>query len=159
MDAMHIAEHGRLRLRQADAANLLSQIECAIGHRDEAVRAAREAYSLAWCDGPPFAYEHGMAQARENLTAVGEQEPTGLPSFDTSAPMPELFIIPTSPAQALTARPPLADQILERIIAVLPDSEENAIALQALCEARDTSQRIRHVAWNALLRLDNSSTR
>jgi len=80
-DAIHLAEHGRLRLRQADAVNLLSQVEYLSGNRGEAGAAAVEAYRLAWCDGPPFAYAQGLFLARENLAAAGEPEPADLPVF------------------------------------------------------------------------------
>jgi hypothetical protein len=83
-DALQIAEHAQLKLRQIDALNLLSSIERASGNQREAACAAAKAYRLAWCDGPPFSYEQGIRQARENLTAAGEPEPVGLPPFNPS---------------------------------------------------------------------------
>jgi Domain of unknown function (DUF4062) len=92
-DARHLAEHGQLRLRQADAMNVLSRIEYLAGNRAAATSAAIEAYRLAWCDGPPFSYEWGIRQARQNLAAVGEPEPADLPTY-IPVEMPELKVIP-----------------------------------------------------------------
>ncbi|HEX4397069.1 MAG TPA: DUF4062 domain-containing protein [Trebonia sp.] len=92
-DARQLAEHGQLRLRQADAMNVLSRIERLGGDRAAAASAAVEAYRLAWCDGPPFCYEWGIRQARQNLAAVGEPEPADLPAYEPIE-MPELKAIP-----------------------------------------------------------------
>jgi ATP/maltotriose-dependent transcriptional regulator MalT len=78
-DALQITAHEQLRLLQADALNLLSSIERSFGNQHEAASAATEAYRLAWCDGPPFSYDWGIRQARENLAAVGEMEPEDMP--------------------------------------------------------------------------------
>jgi hypothetical protein len=80
-DAMQLAVHLQLRLRQSDAVNMLSQVEILAGNRKEAARAAVKAYQLAWCDGPPFCYDWGIRKARENLAASGELEPTDLPPY------------------------------------------------------------------------------
>jgi tetratricopeptide (TPR) repeat protein len=93
-DAQQLAEHLQLRLRQADAMNVLSKIEHLAGNREAAASAAVEAYRLAWCDGPPFSYEWGIRQARENLAAAGEPEPADLPPY-TPIEMPELKRTPT----------------------------------------------------------------
>jgi tetratricopeptide (TPR) repeat protein len=92
-DALQLAEHGELRLRQADAMNVLSRIEHLAGNRDTAASAAIEAYRLAWCDGPPFSYDWGIRQARQNLAAVNEPEPTDLDVY-TPIEMPELKSAP-----------------------------------------------------------------
>ena len=92
-DAWQLAEHGQLRLRQADAMNVRSRIERLGGDRAAAASAAAEAYRLAWCDGPPFCYEWGIMQARQNLAAVGEPEPADLPAYEPIE-MPELKAIP-----------------------------------------------------------------
>jgi hypothetical protein len=92
-DARQLAEHGQLRLRQTDAMNVLSRIERLAGDRDAAASAAVEAYRLAWCDGPPFSYDWGIRQARQNLAAVNEPEPADLPVY-TPTGMPELKAIP-----------------------------------------------------------------
>jgi tetratricopeptide (TPR) repeat protein len=129
-DAQHVAERGQLRLRQADAVNLFSSIERARGNRHESAAAAAEAYRLAWCDGPPFAYEWGIRQARENLAAAGEPEPSGLPA--RSVQMPELEIAPISLAGALTLRHALPDGTLIQVIRQLPRSADSVASLRAL---------------------------
>jgi len=35
---------------------VLTALERDAGNRDAAIEAATQAYRLAWCDGPPFAY-------------------------------------------------------------------------------------------------------
>jgi tetratricopeptide (TPR) repeat protein len=55
-DVWEAAERGPFRLVHADALNVLAQIERDAGNQAGAVKAATEAYRLAWCDGPPFAY-------------------------------------------------------------------------------------------------------
>src|SRR5260370_32368591 len=55
-DVWEPAERGPFRLFHADAYNVLAQIERDAGDRE----AATAAYRLAWCDGPPFAYQLGL---------------------------------------------------------------------------------------------------
>lgn len=55
-DAVELAERAELRLRWADALNVLSRVERAAGDTEAAAQAARDAYLQAWCDGPPFSY-------------------------------------------------------------------------------------------------------
>src|SRR6266404_2643291 len=55
-DVWDSAERGPYPLFQSDAFNVLAQIEHDAGNLDKAIDAATEAYRLAWCDGPPFAY-------------------------------------------------------------------------------------------------------
>jgi hypothetical protein len=98
-DALQLAEHLQLRLRRADAMNVLSKIEYLGGNREAAAGAAVEAYRLAWCDGPPFSYDWGIRQARENLAAAGEPEPADLPPY-TPIEMPELTATPTRESPA-----------------------------------------------------------
>jgi tetratricopeptide (TPR) repeat protein len=94
-DVWEAAERGPFRLFHADAFNVLAQIERDVGNREAAVRAATEAYRLAWCDGPPFAYHWGLQKARAHLAALDAPEPV-LPPFDESKyePMPEVEIEP-----------------------------------------------------------------
>jgi tetratricopeptide (TPR) repeat protein len=89
-----LAERNSYRLLHADARNLLAQIEQAEGHDAEAAAAAIQAYRLAWCDGPPYAYQAGLEQAQEHLAALGLTPPDDLPPFDPSAhePLPEIVI-------------------------------------------------------------------
>ncbi len=158
-DALHIAEHGQLKLRHADAVNLLSSVERACGNRGEAARAAVEAYRLAWCDGPPFVYEWGIRQARENLAAAGEPDPADLPAFSSSSQMPELAIVPTSPIEALALQPPLNDEALKEIIRQLPKGNDSAVALRTLYALPTTSAMVRAVAIERLVAVDEDSDR
>jgi len=81
-DVWEPAQRGPYPLHAADAYNVLAQIERDAGDAAAAVRAAREAYRLAWCDGPPFAYHWGLERAREILRELGADEPRDLPPFD-----------------------------------------------------------------------------
>jgi tetratricopeptide (TPR) repeat protein len=94
-NAVELAERAELRLRWADALNVLSRVERAAGNTEAAAQAARDAYRQAWCDGPPFSYAVGLDEARANLSAVGAPEPDGLDGFELSEPFPEVLIKPT----------------------------------------------------------------
>ena len=86
---------GPYKLLHADAFNVLAQIERDAGDHAAAAKEATEAYRLAWCDGPPFAYHWGLQKAKAHLSALGVPEPT-LPPFNASKyePMPEVEIDP-----------------------------------------------------------------
>ncbi|HWZ17669.1 MAG TPA: hypothetical protein VNW73_02635, partial [Ktedonobacteraceae bacterium] len=94
-DVWEPAERGPFKLFHADAYNVLAQIECDAGNHEAAVKAATQAYRLAWCDGPPFAYHWGLQKAKAHLAALGVPEPI-MPPFDESKyePMPEVEIVP-----------------------------------------------------------------
>jgi tetratricopeptide (TPR) repeat protein len=94
-DVWEAAERGPYPLVHADACNVLAQVERDAGNVGAAVEAARRAYRLAWCDGPPFAYHWGLEKARKHLRELGAGEPE-MPSFDVSKfePMPEVEIDP-----------------------------------------------------------------
>jgi tetratricopeptide (TPR) repeat protein len=94
-DVREAAERGPYRLIHADACNVLAQIERDAGQQAQAITAATEAYRLAWCDGPPFAYHWGLEKARALLKELGAGEPE-MPPFDASKfePMPEVEIDP-----------------------------------------------------------------
>ena len=94
-DVWEPCERGPFKLFHADAYNVLAQIERDAGNHEAAVKAAMEAYRLAWCDGPPFAYHWGLQKAKAHLAALGVPEPI-LPPFDESKyePMPEVEIEP-----------------------------------------------------------------
>ncbi|MFL5586450.1 MAG: DUF4062 domain-containing protein [Ktedonobacteraceae bacterium] len=100
-DVWEPAGRGPFRLYYADVCNVLAQIERDVGNHEAAVKAATEAYRLAWCDGPPFAYHWGLQKAKAHLAALGVPEPT-LPPFDESKfePMPEVEIEPTDEENA-----------------------------------------------------------
>jgi tetratricopeptide (TPR) repeat protein len=84
LDAVwNAAERGPYPLLHADARNVLAEIEIHEGNRDAAVAAATAAYRLAWCDGPPFAYDYGLRTARAHLRALGAAEPA-MPPYDAS---------------------------------------------------------------------------
>ncbi len=89
------AERGPYPLFHTDALNVLAQIECDQGNRDAALAAATKAYTLAWCDGPPYAYHYGLTNARKHLQELGAPEPQ-LPPFDESKfePMPDVELNP-----------------------------------------------------------------
>ncbi len=94
-DVWEPCERGPFKLFHADACNVLAQIERDAGNHEATVKAATEAYRLAWCDGPPFAYHWGLQKAKVHLAALGVPEPI-LPPFDESKyePMPEVEIEP-----------------------------------------------------------------
>ena len=94
-DVWEPAERGPFTLYHADACNVLAQIERDAANHEAATKAATEAYRLAWCDGPPFAYHWGLQKAKAHLAALEVQEPI-LPPFDESKyePMPEVEIEP-----------------------------------------------------------------
>lgn len=90
-----LAERGPYPAFHADALNVLAQLEQDEGNTQAAIEAATAAYRKAWCDGPPFAYDFGLQNARKLLAALGAPEPE-LPPFDPSKfePMPEVEIDP-----------------------------------------------------------------
>ena len=94
-DVGEAAGRGPYPLFHADACNVLAQIERDAGNTLAAVEAATEAYRLAWCDGPPFAYNWGLIAARRHLEELGVSEPQ-MPPFDESKfeTMPEVEIDP-----------------------------------------------------------------
>jgi tetratricopeptide (TPR) repeat protein len=77
------AERGPYALLHADAQNVLAEIEIAENNIPAAIAAATAAYQLAWCDGPPFAYDYGLRTARAHLQALGAPEPE-MPPYDAS---------------------------------------------------------------------------
>jgi tetratricopeptide (TPR) repeat protein len=94
-DIWDIAERGPYPLIHSDACNVLAQIERDEGNQAKAVEAATRAYRLAWCDGPPFAYQWGLEKAQKHLRELDAPEPEMMP-FDESKfePMPEVEIDP-----------------------------------------------------------------
>lgn len=89
------AERGPYVLWHADALNVLVQIERDQGNLDAGVAAAVKAYTLAWCDGPPYAYHYGLTSARKHLQELDAREPQ-VPPFDESKfePTPKLELNP-----------------------------------------------------------------
>ena len=94
-DVWEAAERGRYPLHQADAYNVLADIELAEDDKPAAIAAPTEAYRAAWCDGPPYAYHWGLDKAKAHLAALGAAEPD-MPPFDESTfePIPVIEINP-----------------------------------------------------------------
>jgi len=90
-----IAERGPYPLLDAEARNVLAEIEMSDKNQDAALKAATAAYRLAWCDGSPFAYDYGLRTARAHLRALGAPEPE-MPPYDASKhePIEEIPIEP-----------------------------------------------------------------
>jgi tetratricopeptide (TPR) repeat protein/transcriptional regulator with XRE-family HTH domain len=81
------AVRGPYPLCHADALTVLARLEREAGRPVAAVAAARRAYALAWCDGPPFAYHWGLTTARALLLDWGASCPV-LPPFGESTVRP-----------------------------------------------------------------------
>jgi tetratricopeptide (TPR) repeat protein len=77
-DAWQPAENGPFLLSLVDAYNVLAQIKVDEGDLDLSLEAATKAFRLAWCDGPPFIYHHGLETARKHLSALGAPLPFDL---------------------------------------------------------------------------------
>jgi len=89
------AERGPYRLYNVDSYNILAEIEDSCGNKAEAIKAAQTAYELAWCDGPPYAYQRGLDDARKKLEQLGGKVPDLTP-YDESKfePVPNVEINP-----------------------------------------------------------------
>ena len=72
-DLAEPAARGPYRLIMADAANIRALLLDA--DPDQRHEAAAEAYRLAWCDGPPFAYDRALRQAERTLHELGVPRP------------------------------------------------------------------------------------
>jgi tetratricopeptide (TPR) repeat protein len=95
------AERGPYPLLHADARNVLAEIEMAEHNIPAAIAAATAACRLAWCDGPPFAYDYGLRTARAHLHALGAPEPD-MPPYDASKHEP-IEEIPIEPDEAASS--------------------------------------------------------
>ena len=89
------ARRGPFLLYHADSLNILARVERAENQAEAAVGAAHEAFRLAWCDGPPFAYAHGLEEAAATLVDLGHSLPL-LPPHNPGdfAPLPNVVIDP-----------------------------------------------------------------
>lgn len=74
-DVWEAAERGPYPLFHADARNVLYQLERDAGNLPAAIEAATQAYRLAWCDGPPWAYHYGLENAKKHLQELGAPSP------------------------------------------------------------------------------------
>jgi tetratricopeptide (TPR) repeat protein len=68
-------KRGRLRLTHAEACLELAEVELAAGRLADAAEAAATAYRLAWCDGPPYAYDDALRRATAVLDACKVPKP------------------------------------------------------------------------------------
>ena len=95
-DAKELADRGQHRLHQADIANTFARLARDENEASNVAIAATDAYRLSWCDGPPFAYDSGLAEAARHLEACGANPPDGLAAFDASKheAMPDVDINP-----------------------------------------------------------------
>jgi hypothetical protein len=75
-DVAEPARRGPYRLIAADAANIRARLERDLGNHEGAVKAARNAYRLAWCDGPPFTYDPALKQSIATLSLLGVAPPS-----------------------------------------------------------------------------------
>ena len=82
-----LAERGPFPLYNSDSWNTLALIEMSEGNRDAAVAAAERAYRLAWCEGPPYAYQRGLDDATALLNQLSAPLPA-LPAFDDAQYLP-----------------------------------------------------------------------
>jgi tetratricopeptide (TPR) repeat protein len=89
------AERGPYRLSHAHARNILAQVERDADNPPAAAEAAKRAYELASCDGPPFDYRRGMEAAKAHLSALGVPPPQTPPYAESRyEPMPDVEIDP-----------------------------------------------------------------
>jgi len=49
-----------------------------MGRNGDAIVLAKQAYSVAWCDGPPFAFVDWLSRAEALLAELGGEPPAGL---------------------------------------------------------------------------------
>ncbi|ARN73367.1 tetratricopeptide repeat-containing protein kinase family protein [Oceanicoccus sagamiensis] len=89
------AERGPYRLYNVDSYNILAEVEDSCGNTEAAIKAAQTAYQLAWCDGPPYAYQRGLDDAKAKIESLGGAVPT-MPDYDDSKfePVPDVLINP-----------------------------------------------------------------
>jgi tetratricopeptide (TPR) repeat protein len=120
-EVTEIAAAGPYLLFHADALNVSSRIHLDAGRRTDALATATHAYNLAWCDGPPFAYQWGLEVAKAHLAKLGAVE-FRLPPFEESQhePMPEVEINP--PDEFVGEEIDLRDELENRIDGAGPTS-------------------------------------
>lgn len=91
------AERGPYPLLHADGLNVLAQIERDAGNTEAAIKAATQAYELAWCDGISedgehcYAYWWGLKAAEKHLVELNAPIPV-LKPFDPTEhePLPDI---------------------------------------------------------------------
>ncbi len=70
-----LLREGPYPLIHADAANVLARVVRDAGRVDEAIAAAREAFTLSMCNGGDFTYRRGVLRARAVLRKLNAPEP------------------------------------------------------------------------------------
>lgn len=78
-----LAERGDFRVYNADSHNTLARLEMEQKNIIQAVKAARKAFELSWCDGPPYTYHLGSSEASAILAELAAAPPN-LAQFDDS---------------------------------------------------------------------------
>jgi tetratricopeptide (TPR) repeat protein len=86
-----LADTGEYVLYHADSCVMQARLYEDSGQIDEAIAAAQTAYRRAWCDGPPFAYQRGLDNARTILERLGSPLPE-MPAYDEAYWSPLLEI-------------------------------------------------------------------
>ncbi|MES9833844.1 MAG: FHIPEP family type III secretion protein [Candidatus Thiodiazotropha sp. DIVDIV] len=77
-----IDPRARYAMCAADAKRVWAKCQLKMGNLAVAAEAAREAYQLAACDGPPFVYKAGLRRAFEMLEECGTYVPTTIARLD-----------------------------------------------------------------------------
>jgi len=77
--AVEMAERNDDRLLLGDLRLLQAKLSVQKGDPKLAANLARDAYLLAWCDGPRFSDAAGLRDAKELLDQLGQPIPVGLP--------------------------------------------------------------------------------
>lgn len=69
-DALLAADRGQYRLQQADIHNFLAALALSRGELTDARDHAKQARTLALCDGIPYAYQSGLSEAKRLLESL-----------------------------------------------------------------------------------------
>jgi HEAT repeat protein len=137
-EAQGLAERGPYRLLKADSENLLARLARDTGDAEAAVEHSTTAYRLAWCDGPPHAYAHGLATAAATLEELEAAPPKGLEVVATRAGEAVEGNIITRERQSLVERlndqDPRIRRDAARILATLKGVDAGALFQRALAD-------------------------
>lgn len=74
-EALRIAEESHYRIKEVDCLNLLSDLLIITESTAQAIEVARRAYKKSWCDGTPFVYYWGLANAKRQLDSLNAPYP------------------------------------------------------------------------------------
>lgn len=72
-EALSLATRSEYRLKEAEIHNALGRWALPGGDLAQACQHAEAARERAWCDGPPYCYEHALAAAERLLKLVGSR--------------------------------------------------------------------------------------